>query len=97
MTAQCEGMGEVGSARYEPALLPPYPSIRVLSHSNCQEIHSTPADGPGSVSVNGYEFYLTYIIVVNVRFCHFLIVITFSEIINVSLILYYFCCKIYLP
>ena len=23
MTAQCEGMGEVGSARYEPALLPP--------------------------------------------------------------------------
>ena len=30
MTAQCEGMGEVGSARYEPALLPPCPSIRVL-------------------------------------------------------------------
>ena len=38
MTAQCEGMGEVGSARYEPALLPPCPSIRVLSYSNCQEI-----------------------------------------------------------
>ena len=36
MTAQCEGMGEVGSARYEPALLPPCPSIRVLSYSNCQ-------------------------------------------------------------
>ena len=35
MTAQCEGMGEVGSARYEPALLPPCPSIRVLSYSNC--------------------------------------------------------------
>ena len=55
MTAQCEGMGEVGSARYEPALLPPCPSIRVLRYSNCQEIHSrqqTPADGPGSVSVN---------------------------------------------
>ena len=31
-------MGEVGSARYEPALLPPCPSIRVLSYSNCQEI-----------------------------------------------------------
>ena len=29
-------MGEVGSARYEPALLPPCPSIRVLSYSNCQ-------------------------------------------------------------
>ena len=29
MTGQCEGMGEVGSARYEPALLPPCPSIRV--------------------------------------------------------------------
>ena len=36
VTAQCEGMGEVGSARYEPALLPPCPSIRVLSYSNCQ-------------------------------------------------------------
>ena len=36
MTAQCEGMGEVGSARYEPALLPPCPSIRALSYSNCQ-------------------------------------------------------------
>ena len=36
MTEQCEGMGEVGSARYEPALLPPYPSIRALCYSNCQ-------------------------------------------------------------
>ena len=36
MTAQCEGMGEVGSARYEPALLPPCPSIRVLSYSNSE-------------------------------------------------------------
>ena len=51
MTAQCKGMGEVGSARYEPALLPPCPSIRVLSYSNCQD-PLTPADGPGSVSVN---------------------------------------------
>ena len=33
MTVQCEGMGE---ARYEPALLPPCPSIRALSCSNCQ-------------------------------------------------------------
>ena len=32
--AQWEGMGDVGSARYEPALLPPYPTIRVLSCSN---------------------------------------------------------------
>ena len=32
--AQWEGMGDVGSARYEPALLPPCPTIRVLSHSN---------------------------------------------------------------
>ena len=30
------GDGEVGSARYEPALLPPCPSIRALSYSNCQ-------------------------------------------------------------
>ena len=28
--AQWEGMGYVGSARYEPALLPPCPSIRVF-------------------------------------------------------------------
>ena len=32
--AQREGMGDVGSARYEPALLPPCPTIRVLSYSN---------------------------------------------------------------
>ena len=32
--AQWEGMGDVGSARYEPVLLPPCPTIRVLSYSN---------------------------------------------------------------
>ena len=32
--AKWEGMGDVGSARYEPALLPPCPIIRVLSYSN---------------------------------------------------------------
>ena len=32
--AQWERMGDVGSARYEPALLPPCPTIRVLSYSN---------------------------------------------------------------
>ena len=32
--AQWEGMGDVGLVRYEPALLPPYPTIRVLSYSN---------------------------------------------------------------
>ena len=31
--AQWEGMGDVGSARYEQALLPPCPTIRVLSYS----------------------------------------------------------------
>ena len=31
---QWEGMGDVGSARYEPALLPPCPTIKVLSYSN---------------------------------------------------------------
>ena len=36
VTAQWEGMGDVGSARYEPALLPPRPTIRVLSYGNCQ-------------------------------------------------------------
>ena len=32
--AQWEGMGDVGSARYEPALLSPCATIRVLSYSN---------------------------------------------------------------
>ena len=32
--AQWEGVGDVGSARYEPALLPPCPTIRVLNYSN---------------------------------------------------------------
>ena len=32
--AQGEGMGDEGSARYEPALLPPCPTIRVISYSN---------------------------------------------------------------
>ena len=42
MTAQCEGMGEVGSARYELALLPPCPSIIPLSHysRNAPRIHN---------------------------------------------------------
>ena len=39
ITAQWEGMGDVGSARYEPALLPPFPTIRALSYSNCQQIN----------------------------------------------------------
>ena len=30
VTAQWEGMGDVGSARYEPAPLPPCPTIRVF-------------------------------------------------------------------
>ena len=32
--AQWEGMGDVGSARYKPAVLPPCPTIRVLTYSN---------------------------------------------------------------
>ena len=32
--AQWDGMGDVGSARYEPALFPPCPTIRVLNCSN---------------------------------------------------------------
>ena len=34
-TGQWEGMGDVGSVRYELALLSPCPTIRVLSYSNC--------------------------------------------------------------
>ena len=32
--AQWEGMGDVGSARYEQSLLPSCPTIRVLSYSS---------------------------------------------------------------
>ena len=32
--AQWEGIGDVGSARYEPVLVPPCPTIRVFSYSN---------------------------------------------------------------
>ena len=32
--AQWEGIGGVGSARYELTLLPPCPTIRVLNYSN---------------------------------------------------------------
>ena len=50
-------MGEVGSARYEPALLPPCPSIKALSYSNYQRsTHSS--IGLGSVSVK--DFLLTF-------------------------------------
>ena len=38
ITAQWEGMGDVGSVRYEPALLLPCPTLRVLSYSNLSEI-----------------------------------------------------------
>ena len=34
LDAQWEGMGDVGLVRYEPALLPACPTIRVLSYSN---------------------------------------------------------------
>ena len=36
ITAQWEGMGDVGSVRYEPALRPPCQTIRVLNYSNRQ-------------------------------------------------------------
>ena len=32
--AQWKGMGDVGSVRYDPALLPPCLTIRVLTYSN---------------------------------------------------------------
>ena len=32
--AQWEGVGDAGSAWYEPALLPPCPTIRVVGYSN---------------------------------------------------------------
>ena len=53
--AQWAGMGDVGAARYEPALHSSSPTISVLSHSNCQRsTHSS--NGPSSLSVNYSEF-----------------------------------------
>ena len=43
-------MGEVGSVRYEPALLPPCPSIRVLSSSILSKIQ------PLHISMNVQKF-----------------------------------------
>ena len=34
---QWKGMGDVVSARYEPALLPPCPTVRVLGYSNSRD------------------------------------------------------------
>ena len=69
MTAQCEGMGEVGSARYEPALLPPCPSIRVLSYNNCQEIHSRQQTGLAVQVLTDAKFSLeAQIWLVNIKF-----------------------------
>ena len=34
INAQWEGIGDVGSARYKPALLPPCPTIRLLRYTN---------------------------------------------------------------
>ena len=42
-------MGEVGSARYEPALLPPCPSIRALCYSNCQRSTQSHQQSKGTV------------------------------------------------
>ena len=75
-------MGEVGSARYEPALLPPCPSIRVLSYSNCQEIQITPADGPGSVSVKGQVICEQQLYVICFIMLNFLDVFTIITIIT---------------
>ena len=40
-TAQWEEMGDVWSARYEPALRTPCRTIRVLSYSNCQRYNQS--------------------------------------------------------
>ena len=52
LTAQWEGMRDVGAARYEPALLPPCPTIKVLSYSSFRG-PPTQAAGPSSLSVKG--------------------------------------------
>ena len=45
-------MGDVGSARYEPALLPPCPTIKVLSNSNFQR---------STHSIFSFQYLLQYI------------------------------------
>ena len=91
MTAQCEGMGEVGSARYEPALLPPCQSIRVLCYSILLRDPLKPADGPGSVSVK--EDFLIYnyhnaLMLLSSQRLHFIINIMQTNTIPILLIPY---------
>ena len=72
------GDGDVRSVRYEPALLPPYPTIRVSSYSNCQRsTHSISNISEfqkfGTLRVNGGGFRLksrkeSQLIAVNVTY-----------------------------
>ena len=51
ITAQCEGMGEVGSARYEPALLPPCSSIGLYATVTVRD----PPNHTSSLRVNAVQ------------------------------------------
>ena len=51
-------MGEVGSARYEPALLHPCPSIRALCYSNCQRSTQSHQQSKGYI----FDTYLTHVL-----------------------------------
>ena len=59
ITAQWEGMGDVGSARYESALLPPCPTIRALCYSNRQR------------STHSHQQFKGYKITLDVYYCWF--------------------------
>ena len=85
--AQWEGMGDVGSARYEPALLPPCPTIRVLSYSDCQEIHPLPFwvnfQKFSTLRVNniiqfvGYKYLLSILNIFRRGYCSIIVVLVF--------------------
>ena len=59
VTAQCEGMGEVGSARYEPALLPPCSSIRALTVTVRDPPNHTSSLRVNKINVRGSELLVT--------------------------------------
>ena len=56
--AQWEGMGDVRSARYEPALRPPCLTISVLSYSNCERSTHSMSGTSSSFIIAKYLHYV---------------------------------------
>ena len=56
--AQWEGMGDVGSARYEPALLSPMPDYTCVRHARSFQVFSSNTVSEGFSHQNTLQYYL---------------------------------------